>query len=266
MSHYNKKRKPINHDEEQNKFQPSFIPDISYYLVFSFLKISDLSRVARCNQEWRRLVTDKTFSNMYISKETFVFHHVENKINALSLNPMRHLIHRVKTDFCSSNTINQFVNFSHLHSLDIEMMHTLLEVVDLNPLFQALTHKLRFLRLYISSSIPSPPFPFAIHLLTGLTSLIVIGSTNEFLKDVSYLYNLKQLEQLQFTIHDQSQLYDLIPVIRSLPCLKKFQVSHSDWDSEGLLDIEVARQLFKQPGAPNCLKELECSSDMTPQE
>jgi hypothetical protein len=174
------------------------IPDISFQLVFCFLPFRELPLIARCSKEFKRIVTEPLFLNMFRQNEEM---NLEQKVNFhnASTSVFRHII-RQMTFFHEPLEHTRFL--PHFH----------------HPVFKALGSHLLELKV---DTIPqdedelplNPPsfchFQSALSFLTSLTSLYLSNFVDEErFYDMSFLTHMKQLKTFRC---DYIDIY-LIPI------------------------------------------------------
>jgi hypothetical protein len=266
-------------------FQQHYIPNISYYLIFCFLSLKkDLPRIARCCKEWGRLVTHKTFINMYHTNESFEFTtHNEilfasgsslrrltnhDEILFASRSPLRQLLSNIKlTIHDSLSTADLLIHFPRLYSLSIDITKQNKPKYDMRRVFQALSSNLRVLTIrmlgfiapeYVDHSFSM--FDIALCHLTSLTSLTLICPQIKIFRNVSYLYCMKQLESFSFISSDISTNLAAVAAIGSLSSLTELSMSRN-FRFHGLQSL---RELCTQPGGLRKIKRLQATFNLKP--
>jgi hypothetical protein len=184
-------------------FQNTFIPDISYHLIFSFLSIHELASISQCSKEWRRIVTEPCFFNMYRQTDMLT---IDNK-NNVSKSPLRHVIRKVRIETLD-NEINHLGFYNRLEVLEMTFdwiyFHSIDHNFDFVPVFKILGPKLCELNVHlrrwnaqniIPNSYSFVQFHKALSLLTSITLLRLQNVYSQlFISDISFLSVMKQLQ------------------------------------------------------------------------
>jgi Leucine-rich repeat (LRR) protein len=183
-----------------------YIPDISYHLAFCFLSLKELTRIAQCCREWKRIVTETSFLNMFHYSGTLRLAK-KRRIQYASKSQFRHVIRNINLDTIFNSALH-LIQFRRLESLILRLeWNFVLDTIefDITPVFQALGPRLSHLTIQIFSSCQwsySPPFFLqlqqALSLLTSLTSLNLFNSriAQRSFNDISFLTQMTQLKSL----------------------------------------------------------------------
>jgi hypothetical protein len=179
------------------------IPDISYQLVFCFLPLRNIPIIAQCSKEFKRIVTEPFFFNLFPRHEMVVFKHKSSFVNASS-STFRQMIHQIRLFFRNLKCNRFLIHFNHLESLDMTIdWYT---VFDFTPVFQALGSRLLELKvesvfpnLIVSGDDSSTFFNFqsALSFLTLLKILNLSNFIYEKISDLSFLSHMKQLKSFK---------------------------------------------------------------------
>jgi hypothetical protein len=249
--------------------QNESIPDISFHLIFCFLSLNELALVSCCNKEWKRLVTCPSFLNMFR-------HHPSLRVNQQSMleasrSLFRQFIHTIHvSDLENLNCLN---HFPRLYSLEIEVdWFGERYLNDEINVFGQLNKSLKQLKIYLASyarnETPNIFTSFQKDLcsLTNLTHLYV-KDCNRMLTDSWFIRFMKSLEYLEFYDSiSQSYEFELIDIIRSLPCLISLSMGNFDTNkcngSPFIFKKNHIARLCEQPGAPPILQEIRACFDI----
>jgi hypothetical protein len=201
------------------------IPDISYHLIFCFLPLRELPQVARCCKEWKRIVTAPSFLNMFRHEDVLEIED-EKKLCSTAGGSFRHVIRDIiiKYIWTKSSAITFLINFHRIQSLELEIGVLNLKL-DITPLFKALAHRLRHLKVNFSHWSVNVDdhlnrFQNALSLLVSLTSLTLI---DDLMKGLNYILFLSQMKKLK-SFHCNGIYYlpsekDIIDCFRDMPDL-----------------------------------------------
>jgi hypothetical protein len=257
------------------------IPDISYFLIFCFLDISELSVVSRCNKKTRQIVTAPSFLNMYYNNQRFLIQSLDY-INEMIQSPLHQLVQNISLDDrCSLYVITLLPYFTRMHTLNLSMDwgggdHNL--GVEFISIFKLLAARLRKLSIEIirppSSFLAKNNFQHFQAALSGCTEIVYFNLDSRYNRCFSNVSFLKQMQSLQtfesdFVFGDPDSDY-LIQCIRSLPSLTHLNLccyfdhnsnrfnSGDDDDAESTHIVRQLKKLCAQPGAPPKLKHIGC--------
>jgi hypothetical protein len=191
----------------------NIIPDISYHLIFCFLSLRQLPLIAQCSKEYKRIVTELSFLNMFRHKYAMELFKIKNKqqIELLSKSPFHHAIRGIIMHDTYGNLLSNsiyFIQFYKLISLDIaiDWCEDRKQNFDIKPVFQALGPGLLKLKIIVfNNPYKSSPWNFqkALLFLTSLTSLEL---NKVFPTDCSFLSHMKQLRSFSCDF-DLTHLY-----------------------------------------------------------
>jgi hypothetical protein len=247
------------------KTKKQYIPDVSYHLIFCFLQLEELSLIAQCSKDFKRIVMDPSFVNMFHHSDVLEIKDEED------IKRFRHVIRKAKMDtqiLCRLSRTNFLHRFNRLESLDltIDFADSKNFDYDITPVFQALGPKLRQLKVIIYEwPIGAlPPLSFlqfqnALCHLESLTSLnlnnylpiftnvsfltkmihlqtfICNSPTKKMIKCLSFLPELTHLGGFSFTggNHSINELKELCMALSKtkLIHLGRFQIGGSNYDS-----------------------------------
>jgi hypothetical protein len=254
-----------------------FIPDISYHLIFRFLRIKQLSLIARCSKEFRRLVTNKSFINMYSSKEVIKINDL-NKMISMIESSFKTTLQNIEFNYISLFDVLPWIaNFTNLKNLKLNattncynrrnpVIHEKIEMLTQNsPPSQSLNNLIIELRdfehLYYNNKLYDESL---FSLFQNLTVLDLRIPTYIFnLINISIVNHLKKLANLTILFvgnDDHSADAQVIDTVRLLPSIKVLDANGLfRFDNENkLLNIGLKnlRRLCAQPGAPACLTAI----------
>jgi hypothetical protein len=179
-----------------------YIPDISYQLIFCNLTIHELSLIARCCKDWKRIVFKTNFLNMFRYDRQFVIEKGKN-INIPSTSPFHKCIRNINIIDCF-HVFSSLIHFQCLESLHINISSvkyyqaTLTSVIT--PVFKALCGRLRHLEIIDASYYFDyqtdyfPGFFEALSLLSLLNSLkLCLIGYRMCKEELTFLSHMKQL-------------------------------------------------------------------------
>jgi hypothetical protein len=212
--------------------QNTFIPDISYHLIFSFLSIRELAPISQCSKEWRRIVTEPSFFNMY--RQTGVLT-IDNK-NNVSKSPLRRVIRKVRIETLN-NEINHLGSYNRLEVLDMTFDRIYFSYFDPGcdfiSIFKQLGPKLTELIVRLQrykhkiNTYSFIKFQTALHFLTSLTSLKLQNVFYySFISDISFLSVMKQLQSFSCNCIGVSSKELAATLQSSCPDLIRLEVGH----------------------------------------
>jgi hypothetical protein len=243
-------------------------PDISYYLIFSFLSLSDLTNVVRCNKKWKRIVQSHYFPYMFHHNKKFLLKNKKTLFDAC-LSPFNRVIHHIKkTSSCALDDINLLHHFPRLTSLDIEENWCVETNLNHIKIFKVLNKRLKNLKIhFITYRKPNALLLDSFHTdlaeLTNLTSLSLLNC-NELFVNFSFLLTMKSLNSLKICgdfKRSQQYVLNLMDAVRSLPCLTYFCMIDYEITCIKMTRNAIAR-LCNQPGAPSKLKQIRACFDI----
>jgi hypothetical protein len=211
----------FNPNESQKKMSEKSIPGISYHLIFCFLTLKELTLISQCSNEFRQLVTNKQFLNMYSWKKMITFSD-RGATYLISSSPFKCVVehiefskpHRSSDDFDSPKYSIFLLHFFKVLPLFLNL--TTLEIEFL--------YSINMNNINISS----------ICQLTKLESLFIHFGMN--------------------LIHLVStQIIDTVRLLPRLEILDVFNLFNFDEDPDALSKLQ---HLCEQPGAPQELKTI----------
>jgi hypothetical protein len=103
----------------QKQLNAYFIPDISYHLIFCYLRLSELSLVLQCNKEWNRILTAPSFLTIF-RHNTALKIGDKHKIQTASNHPFASIIRNIVIGhhaYSMTSTMIHLVGFHRLDSL-----------------------------------------------------------------------------------------------------------------------------------------------------
>jgi hypothetical protein len=138
-----------------------YIPDISYQLIFCFLDLRELTHIAQCSRDYKRIVTNQSFMNMYKNTEevSLPVNNVNNRSwHLLIASPFQKAVQNIKFNYRYPleifNLFSQFTNLKKLN-LYIECWNTLTDLSQFKKL-ESLIIKFHFrASVFFSGSIQS---------------------------------------------------------------------------------------------------------------
>jgi hypothetical protein len=128
------------------------IPDITYHLIFCFIPLDELPVIEQCCKEWKRIVTEPLFLNMFPAHA--YFSSIENQNLLASNTPFLRVIRKIQLsnyyyctnfDFCKSNFLSKFPRLESIH-----LRLYLNETIIIKHVFQTLAPKLLYLVVFIN--------------------------------------------------------------------------------------------------------------------
>jgi hypothetical protein len=191
-------------------------PDISFHLIFCFLDLRELAIIAQCSHDFRRMVTNRSFLNMY-SYEKDVTISSTNKLYLLSSSSFKHAIQNID---CVMHLVPQEFNILDDLCFCFPKLTTL--TISIKP--QLDIH-------FVNIS--------AISQLRNLESLAM-----------NFHVNVEDCPKIHPMFIDKIRL---LPAIRILKVYDLFIFFDYHYETFGL---ENLRRLCAQPGAPKYLTTL----------
>jgi hypothetical protein len=234
------RKRNMEENEEENSIKyvkaNIIIPDISYLLVFCFLRLKDLCRIVQCSKKMKQMVISSTFISMYHNnKERIKFNDVKFG-QAIILNPLCKLIQNTTIPkYCPLFVITLLpLNFPRLHTLSLEIdwrkQENQNDNIDFISVFQFLSPGLRQLSVEVVSflSFPTPPsvrqFQTALSCFTCLKRLNLKEWWSHSFDDVSFIKHMQQLETFECNFSVVRDIDNIIDHIRALPSLTKLNL------------------------------------------
>jgi hypothetical protein len=199
------------------------IADISFHLVFCFLSLKELSIISQCCKEWKRMVIEPSFLNIYRHNCVFSVVKPSKRLKLTAQSPFRHLIRNISTHLFSFQLSDYVVltHFIRLESLECGIFWNDPENAefDITPVFKALGPRLNTLTIRMvkwNTSVPPSFFHFqkALSFLSSLQSLKFTSSRSLIFTDMSFLSCLTKLKS--FNWNDISSDLSLTELARNL--------------------------------------------------
>jgi hypothetical protein len=272
----------INHEEKQPQQQINNIPDISLQLIFCFLSLKELPRIAQCNKCWNRVVAGDFFLKMYQNERISIDLKKTSIFTFFCLSPFRRAVGKLifsrKLRVSNMRLVSLFTQLLSIE-LEIDFNIERNKSYDYSSSFilfppSLLTLKLRIIDSSTSSSMNALTALFnAVSKLKQIRSFTLesqkpftLESQTQLLKivDFSFLSALENLETLN--IHTDviyAAWISIISAIRPLPKLISLDsacVFHPD------RVLSILRQLCAHPGAPSLLKIIPVMEDIKMEE
>jgi hypothetical protein len=173
-----------------------YIPDISFHLIFCFLKLKELPHIEQCCHRFKRLVTNESFLKMFSSshqEEVIILptnkKNDSRRWNLLIASPFQSLVQNVElyyNDFSLEEALPLFEQFKHLHNLNLNYIR----FENINQ-FSSISQlkKLETLRITFNHIYSFQCLEYIIEIVRALPELLVL--------DVEELFGIYKVENIR---------------------------------------------------------------------
>jgi hypothetical protein len=239
-------------------------PDISFQLIFCFLNLQELSNIAQCCKEYRRMSTSKSFINMYSNTVSVVDIKQEYEWASLVSSPFKNIVENVAHCCVYPNMISMFTQLNRLKKLDL--------YISTGAAFEQIGHfkptpLLSLCELYVAFREKPDFYSFLRDICLfypKLTKLDIEIIQRPDQLNISAICQMQHLEvlRLNFNYENFHQFHAIIiDTVRLMPALKILNVnelfcfhnSNGHLPSSGLVNL---RRLCEKPGAPPSLTTI----------
>jgi hypothetical protein len=173
------------------------VPDISFQLIFCFLTLQELPRIAQCCNQWKRLVTGSSFFNMFQQSNQREFHIKNQKtMQNLLASPFYSIFTRIVMTNCAFSDIHMLL-FKRLVSVQFNIVdYKEEEETEFENMFHILGSRLCELKISFSGGLDVPFLPYrALKLIDHIDLLIELNylELSYFFESSNWLNYLRQI-------------------------------------------------------------------------